>query len=121
MPSEEPAFLPYGRQCLGEEEIEAVVRVLRSDFLTQGPEIERFEDALRERTGAAHAVKEDGGVLRQADADPDHLERQVVQLLCQGQAGLGAARSGGAQDRPGLEAHRLRLLGCFERPDDVTQ
>lgn len=52
---EEP-FIPYGRQSIDEADIAAVVAVLRSDFLTQGPAVERFEGALAERVGAAHAV-----------------------------------------------------------------
>jgi UDP-4-amino-4,6-dideoxy-N-acetyl-beta-L-altrosamine transaminase len=48
--------IPYGRQSISEEDITAVVEVLRGDWLTQGPTIERFEDRLREVTGAAHAV-----------------------------------------------------------------
>ncbi len=54
-------FLPYGRQWLGEEEIEAVVAVLRGDWLTQGPAIERFERRLCEVTGARHAVAVSSG------------------------------------------------------------
>lgn len=49
-------FLPYGRQCLDETDYQAVLRVLKSDFLTQGPEVERFEGALCERIGIRHAV-----------------------------------------------------------------
>ena len=48
--------LPYGRQSIDDEDIDAVVRCLRSDFLTQGPEVRRFEEALCETTGARHAV-----------------------------------------------------------------
>ncbi len=49
-------FIPYGRQHITENDIEAVVRVLRSDFLTQGPAIERFEKSLAEYAGAPEAV-----------------------------------------------------------------
>lgn len=49
-------FLPYGRQSISEDDIAAVTAVLRSDFLTQGPEVERFETALREAGGAKHAI-----------------------------------------------------------------
>lgn len=49
-------MIPYGRQSISENDIEAVVKVLRSDFLTQGPAIPRFEKALAEKVGAAHAV-----------------------------------------------------------------
>ncbi len=57
----ETEFLPYGRQSLGEEEIEAAVRVLRGAWITQGPEIEAFEQALCELTGARHAVAVSSG------------------------------------------------------------
>ena len=49
-------FLGYGRQCIDDADIAAVIDVLKSDFLTQGPAVERFEDAFAERTGARHAV-----------------------------------------------------------------
>tara|TARA_R110001606_G_scaffold399308_1_gene584601 strand:- start:7878 stop:9035 length:1158 start_codon:yes stop_codon:yes gene_type:complete len=48
-------MIPYGRQNIENEDIEAVVEVLRSDFITQGPTVERFEAALAEMCGA-HAV-----------------------------------------------------------------
>jgi dTDP-4-amino-4,6-dideoxygalactose transaminase len=48
--------IPYGRQCVDEEDVRAVVEVLRGDWLTQGPAVERFESALCASTGAAHAV-----------------------------------------------------------------
>ena len=48
--------LPYGRQEISEADIEAVVEALRSELITQGPRVERFEAALAERVGAAHAV-----------------------------------------------------------------
>lgn len=54
--SQPDAYIPYGRQDLSEADIAAVVEVLRSDWLTQGPAIERFEASLKEATGAAHAV-----------------------------------------------------------------
>ena len=49
-------FLPYGRQTITQEDIDAVAEVLRSDFLTQGPAIEKFEKALAKTVGARHAV-----------------------------------------------------------------
>jgi UDP-4-amino-4,6-dideoxy-N-acetyl-beta-L-altrosamine transaminase len=51
-----PRFLPYGRQSVSQEDIDAVTTVLRSDFLTQGPAIERFEQALAAAVSARHAV-----------------------------------------------------------------
>jgi len=49
-------MIPYGRQDIDEADIAAVVKALRSDWLTTGPAIERFEEAVKRRTGAAHAV-----------------------------------------------------------------
>lgn len=49
-------FIPYGRQQISEEDIEAVVRVLRSDYLTQGPAVPAFEQAVSRHCGVAHAV-----------------------------------------------------------------
>ncbi len=50
------AILPYGRQSIDEDDIAAVVKVLRGDFLTTGPVTRAFEAALAERTGATYAV-----------------------------------------------------------------
>jgi len=48
--------IPYGRQSLDQADIDAVVAVLQSDWLTQGPTIERFEQAMAERCQANFAV-----------------------------------------------------------------
>ena len=49
-------MIPYGRQSISEDDIEAVVAVLRSDWLTQGPAVPRFERAVADYTGAKHAL-----------------------------------------------------------------
>lgn len=49
-------MIPYGRQDINEEDIRAVVDVLRSDWLTQGPAIERFEQEVAQYCGAKYAV-----------------------------------------------------------------
>lgn len=49
-------MIPYGRQSIDEDDIAAVVAVLRGDWLTQGPAIEEFETALIAVTGARYAV-----------------------------------------------------------------
>jgi UDP-4-amino-4,6-dideoxy-N-acetyl-beta-L-altrosamine transaminase len=49
-------FLPYGRQHILQDDIDAVTEVLRSDWLTQGPTINEFEEALAEAVDARHAV-----------------------------------------------------------------
>lgn len=54
-------MIPYGRQSVSEEDIQAVVDVLRSDFLTQGPVVARFEKAVCKYTGSAHAVAVNSG------------------------------------------------------------
>jgi perosamine synthetase len=54
-------FLGYGRQNIDRSDIDAVVAALESDFLTQGPIVERFEAALAERVGAAYAVAVNSG------------------------------------------------------------
>ena len=50
------AMIPYGRQDISETDIQAVVDVLRSDFLTQGPAVPAFEKAVADYCGAGHAV-----------------------------------------------------------------
>jgi perosamine synthetase len=49
-------LLPYGRHLIGEDDIQAVVEALRSDWLTTGPKVEQFEEAFAVRVGARHAV-----------------------------------------------------------------
>jgi UDP-4-amino-4,6-dideoxy-N-acetyl-beta-L-altrosamine transaminase len=49
-------MIPYGRQDISEEDIAAVVEVLRSDWLTQGPAITRFEEAVAGYCGVRFAV-----------------------------------------------------------------
>lgn len=49
-------FIPYGHQCIEEDDIEAVVEVLRSDFLTQGPKVKEYEDLFAAHRGAKFAV-----------------------------------------------------------------
>lgn len=48
-------FVPYGKQDISEQDIKSVIDVLQSDFLTQGPQVPAFEQALVDFTGAAHA------------------------------------------------------------------
>jgi len=49
-------FIPYGRQSISEEDIQAVVDILRSDWLTQGPAVEQFERAVADYCGVKFAV-----------------------------------------------------------------
>lgn len=49
-------MIPYGRQDITQADIDAVVEVLQSDFLTQGPMVPRFEQGVARHVGAAHAL-----------------------------------------------------------------
>lgn len=49
-------MIPYGRQDITQADIDAVVAVLRSDYLTQGPMVPRFEQAVASYCGTQHAV-----------------------------------------------------------------
>jgi len=60
-PQAVPRFLGYGRQLIGEDDIAAVVSVLRGDHLTRGPMVDRFEAALADRVGARHCVAVSSG------------------------------------------------------------
>ena len=54
-------LLPYGRQSIEESDIQAVVEVLRADWLTTGPKVGEFERAFAAQLGAAHAVSFSSG------------------------------------------------------------
>jgi UDP-4-amino-4,6-dideoxy-N-acetyl-beta-L-altrosamine transaminase len=53
--------IPYGRQNITDEDIQSVIDVLKSDFLTQGPNIKIFEDAFAEYVGAKYAIAVSNG------------------------------------------------------------
>lgn len=54
-------YLPYGHQWLDEDDIKVVVRVLKSDWITQGPKIEKFEKVVADYVGAKYAVAVSSG------------------------------------------------------------
>ena len=49
-------FIPYGRQNITEEDIDAVVNVLKSDYLTQGPKVPEFEDSIKKQCNVGYAL-----------------------------------------------------------------
>jgi UDP-4-amino-4,6-dideoxy-N-acetyl-beta-L-altrosamine transaminase len=49
-------MIPYGKQDISDEDIEAVVSTLKSDYLTQGPKVPEFEQSIAQYCGAAHAI-----------------------------------------------------------------
>lgn len=53
--------LPYGHQCISEEDIAEVARILRGDWLTGGPAVESFERAFADYTGAKYAISFSSG------------------------------------------------------------
>ena len=55
------ATLPYGRQVIDEDDIQAVTRVLRGDWLTQGPAVPEFEAGLCHAVGAREAIAVNSG------------------------------------------------------------
>ena len=54
-------FIPYGRQYIDEDDIKAVVEVLRSDWITTGPAVDAFEKAVTEFVGAEYGVAVSSG------------------------------------------------------------
>jgi perosamine synthetase len=54
-------MIPYGRQTIDDEDIENVVQVLRSDWVTTGPRVDEFENALAAYVGVEHAVAVSSG------------------------------------------------------------
>ena len=68
-------FLPYGKQSINQKDIEAVIEVLRSSFLTTGPRVADFESALANRVGAKHGIAiANGTASLHAMCDALHLQ-----------------------------------------------
>lgn len=72
-------MIPYGKQTIDDDDIKAVVEVLRSDWITTGPKIRDFEDSLCQYTGARHATVANSGtsaldIAVQALDLPEHSE-----------------------------------------------
>ncbi len=76
------ALLPYGRQLIDDDDIAAVVDVLKSDWITQGPVVEAFEHRVAEYCGAEYAVAMASGTA-------------ALHAAC-ATAGIGAAMAGSA-------------------------
>ncbi|MGG3888377.1 UDP-4-amino-4,6-dideoxy-N-acetyl-beta-L-altrosamine transaminase [Metabacillus fastidiosus] len=55
------SVLSYGKQWIDEKDIQAVVKILKSDFLTTGPEVAKFEEAIADYVGAKYAVSFSNG------------------------------------------------------------
>ena len=57
-------MIPYGHQNIVQDDIEAVVKVLESDWITQGPVIEQFEQAVAGHCGVTHGIAMNSEHLR---------------------------------------------------------
>ncbi|MDB5276053.1 MAG: pseC, partial [Ferruginibacter sp.] len=53
--------IPYGKQYINEDDIQAVIEVLKSEFLTQGPHVKEFEQAFASYIGSKYAVAVSNG------------------------------------------------------------
>ena len=54
-------FIPYGKQTINDKDVEEVVKILKSDFLTTGPKIKEFEDKIANYCGAKYCVSVSNG------------------------------------------------------------
>jgi UDP-4-amino-4,6-dideoxy-N-acetyl-beta-L-altrosamine transaminase len=54
-------YIPYGKHSISEQDIQAVIEVLKSDLITQGPRVEKFERAVADYCGAKYAVAVSNG------------------------------------------------------------
>jgi len=54
-------FIPYGLHSIDEEDIQEVIKTLKSDWLTTGPKVNEFEDAICKYVGCKHTVAVNSG------------------------------------------------------------
>lgn len=54
-------FIPYGKQLIGQDDIDSVVETLKSDYLTTGPKVKEFEDAISDYCNAKYCVAVSNG------------------------------------------------------------
>lgn len=90
-------MIPYGRHSIEEDDIAAVVEVLRGEWITQGPAVARFEQAVAERCGARHAVACSSGTaalhlaILAAGVEPgDEIVAPAITFLATANCGLYA-------------------------------
>ena len=95
------SWLPYGRQWIDEADIQAVVAVLQSEYLTTGPQIEHFERKLALKVGASYAVAFSNGTAALHAACGRRMAERGVSVVV-GVRGVAeelvkAAREGGVE------------------------
>ncbi len=54
-------MIPYGKQSIDQDDIDSVISVLRSPYLTTGPKVREFEDSVKEYCGAKYCVAVSSG------------------------------------------------------------
>lgn len=105
-------FVPYGRQIVADEDIDAVIEALRSDWLTTGPAVDRFEEAMASFVDAGHGVAVSNGTaalhlsMLAADVGPGD---EVIVTTMTFAASANAARYVGAD-----------VVFADVRPDTLT-
>lgn len=100
----EKTIIPYARQSVSQEDIQSVVDVLRSDWLTQGPAVERFERAVADYCGVRHAVAVNSAT-------------SALHIACLA-AGLGSGDRGWTSPNTFVASANC-FLYCGARPDFV--
>lgn len=88
-------MIPYGRQEITQQDIDGVVEVLNSDFLTQGPKVPAFEKSLRDYTGAGYALAVNSATsalhiacLALGVGEGDHLWTSPITFVASANCGL---------------------------------
>lgn len=54
-------FLPYGHQTIEQDDIDTITKIISADYLAQGPEVEKFENAIKKYTGAKYCIAVSSG------------------------------------------------------------
>jgi len=86
-------MISYGRQSIDEDDIAAVVDALRADWLTQGPSIERFEEAVAEYVGAKYAIAYSSGTSALHGAAAAASHNDMAHTVLEGGVSAVAAAS----------------------------
>lgn len=73
-------FIPYGKQLISQDDIDSVIEVLKSDFLTTGPKVQEFEKKICEYTGAKYCVSVSNGTAALHLASLVLLEKEDIVL-----------------------------------------
>lgn len=116
-------YIPYGRQTIDEDDIRAVVEVLRSDWLTTGPMIEAFEAQFAKQAGAKYAVAVSSGTAALHTAmhalGIGHGDEVIVPTMTFVATANSAVYQGGVPVFADVDPHSL-LLGPQQVEERIT-